>query len=90
MTLKELGAKLRSIRAGSGITQYRLIKDKIVTSATQLQDIEEARRDVRLSTLLRLLEAYGKEILIVDKDTGQPHQNRAIFAVWLYKIIFLR
>lgn len=72
MTLKELGAKLRSIRDESGITQYRLVKDKIVTSATQLQDIEEARRDVRLSTLLRLLEAYGKEILIVDKDTTNP------------------
>ena len=69
MTQEELGAELRSIREESGITQYRLIKDKIVTSATQLLDIEEARRDVRLSTLLRLLEAYGKEILIVDKDT---------------------
>nr|DAS82395.1 MAG TPA: helix-turn-helix domain protein [Caudoviricetes sp.] len=69
MTQEKLGAELRSIREESGITQYRLIKDKIVTSATQLQDIEEARRDVRLSTLLRLLEAYGKEILIVDKDT---------------------
>lgn len=69
MTLKELGAELRSMREESGITQYRLVKDKTVTSATQLQDIEEARRDVRLSTLLRLLEAYGKEILIVDKDT---------------------
>lgn len=70
MTLKELGAKLRSMREESGITQYRLIKDKVVTSATQLQDIEEARRDVRLSTLLRLLEAYGKEIIIIDKNTA--------------------
>lgn len=70
MTQEEIGSELRSIREESGITQYRLIKDKIVTSATQLQDIEEARRDVRLSTLLRLLEAYGKEILIVDKNTA--------------------
>lgn len=70
MTLKELGAELRSMREESGITQYRLVKDKTVTSATQLQDIEEARRDVRLSTLLRLLEAYGKKILIVDKNTA--------------------
>lgn len=70
MTNKELGAILRTLRDESGITQYRLIKDKIVTSATQLQDIEEARRDVRLSTLLRLLEAYGKDILIVDKNTS--------------------
>ncbi|WP_315333644.1 helix-turn-helix transcriptional regulator [Porphyromonas endodontalis] len=67
MTNKEFGAILRTLREESGITQYRLIKDKIVTSATQLQDIEEARRDVRLSTLLRLLEAYGKEIKIIDK-----------------------
>ncbi|WP_455993546.1 helix-turn-helix domain-containing protein [Porphyromonas endodontalis] len=70
MTNKELGAILRTLRDESGITQYRLIKDKIVTSATQLQDIEEARRDVRLSTLLRLLEAYDKDILIVDKNTS--------------------
>lgn len=67
MTNKEFGAILRALREESGITKYRLIKDKIVTSATQLQDIEEARRDVRLSTLLRLLEAYGKEIKIIDK-----------------------
>ena len=67
MTNKKFGAILRTLREESGITQYRLIKDKIVTSATQLQDIEEARRDVRLSTLLRLLEAYGKEIKIIDK-----------------------
>ncbi len=70
MTQEEIGSELRSMREESGITQYRLVKDKIVTSVTQLQDIEEARRDVRLSTLLRLLEAYGKKILIVDKDTS--------------------
>lgn len=67
MTNKEFGAILRTLREESGITQYRLVKDKIVTSATQLQDIEEARRDVRLSTLFRLLDAYGKEIKIIDK-----------------------
>jgi DNA-binding helix-turn-helix protein len=67
MTNKEFGAILRMLREESGITQYRLVKDKIVTSATQLQDIEEARRDVRLSTLFRLLDAYGKEIKIIDK-----------------------
>jgi|GEM_PF-6776930 DNA-binding helix-turn-helix protein len=67
MTQEEIGSELRSMREESGITQYRLVKDKIVTSVTQLQDIEEARRDVRLSTLLRLLEAYGKEIKIIDK-----------------------
>lgn len=69
-TQEELGAELRSIREGLNITQYSLIKRKDVTSGTQLQDIEEARRDVRLSTLFRLLEAYGKEILIVDKNTA--------------------
>lgn len=68
-TQEELGAELRSIREELNITQYSLIKRKDVTSGTQLQDIEEARRDVRLSTLFRLLEAYGKEILIVDKNT---------------------
>ena len=67
MTNKEFGAILRTLREESGITQYRLVKDKIVTSATQLQDIEAARRDVRLSTLFRLLDAYGKEIKIIDK-----------------------
>lgn len=67
MTNKEFGAILRMLREENGITQYRLVKDKIVTSATQLQDIEEARRDVRLSTLFRLLDAYGKEIKIIDK-----------------------
>lgn len=69
-TQEELGAELRSIREELNITQYSLIKRKDVTSGTQLQDIEEARRDVRLSTLFRLLEAYGKEILIVDKNTA--------------------
>ena len=69
-TQEELGAELRSIREKLEITQYCLIKRKDVTSGTQLQDIEEARRDVRLSTLFRLLEAYGKEIIIVDKNTA--------------------
>lgn len=70
MTQEELGSKLRSIREEIGITLYRLIKEKIVTSATQLHDIEEARRDVRLSTLLRLLDAYGKDIKIIDKGAA--------------------
>lgn len=70
MTNKEFGAILRMLREESGITQYRLVKDKIVTSATQLQDIEEARRDVRLSTLFRMLDAYGKEIKIIDKGAA--------------------
>lgn len=68
MTSVEFGAMLRALREESGITQYRLIKDKVVGSTTQLQDIEEARRDIRLSTILRLLEAYGKELQIVDKQ----------------------
>ena len=67
MTTKEFGAILRTLREESGITQYRLIKDKVVTSTTQLQDVEEARRDVRLSTVLRMLDAYGKDIQIIDK-----------------------
>lgn len=70
-TQEELGAELRSIREELDITQYRLIKRKDVTSGTQLQDIEEARRDMRVSTLFRLLDAYGKEIIIVDKDTAK-------------------
>lgn len=68
-TQEELGAELRSIREELDITQYCLIKRKDVTSATQLRDIEEARRDMRVSTLFRLLDAYGKEIIIVDKNT---------------------
>ena len=67
MTTKDFGALLRALREESGITQYRLMKDKVIGSTTQLQDIEEARRDVRLSTVLRLLDAYDKELQVIDK-----------------------
>lgn len=66
MTQEELGAKLRSIREEVGITLYRMIKEGIIKSTTQLRDIEDGR-DLKVSTLLRILEAYGKEIKIIDK-----------------------
>lgn len=66
MTQEELGAKLRSIREEVGITLYRMIKEGIIKSTTQLRDIEGGR-DLMVSTLLRILEAYGKDIQIIDK-----------------------
>ena len=66
MTQEELGSELRSIREESSITLYRMIKEGIIKSTTQLRDIEGGR-DLMVSTLLRILEAYGKEIKIIDK-----------------------
>lgn len=69
MTQEELGVKLRSIREEVGITLYRMIKEGIIKSTTQLRDIEGGR-DLMVSTLLRILEAYGKDIQIIDKGAA--------------------
>lgn len=66
MTTKELGAELRIIRECSDLSLYWMIKKGIIKSTTQLRDIEDGR-DLKVSTLLRILEAYGKEIKIIDK-----------------------
>lgn len=66
MTTKELGAELRIIREGSDLSLYWLIKTGVIKSTTQLRDIEGGR-DLMVSTLLRILEAYGKDIKIIDK-----------------------
>lgn len=66
MTTKELGAELSTIREDSDLSLYWLIKTGVIKSTTQLRDIEGGR-DLKVSTLLRILEAYGKEIKIIDK-----------------------
>lgn len=68
MTNKELGAEMRKARERLGISQYRLLKDKVITGIAQLKDVEEGRRDVRLSSIIKILSAYGKELKIVDKE----------------------
>lgn len=69
MTTKELGAELRIIREGSDLSLYWMIKTGVIKSTTQLRDIEGGR-DLMVSTLLRILEAYGKEIKIIDKGAA--------------------
>jgi transcriptional regulator with XRE-family HTH domain len=56
-----IGHTLRELRHQAGLTQEQVAK-RMGTSATYLSRLEGGQRDIRLGTLLRLLDAVGADL----------------------------
>ena len=57
----KIGALIRDAREQSGLTQEQVAK-KLHTKKTAISRLEQRATDVRLSTLFRLAEVFGKEL----------------------------
>ena len=53
-----VGLALRELRKRAGLTQEQ-VAERMGTSSTYLSRLEAGQRDIRLSTILRLLDALG-------------------------------
>ena len=56
-----VGRALRELRKRAGLTQEQ-VAERMGTSSTYLSRLEAGQRDIRLSTLLRLLAALGADL----------------------------
>lgn len=56
-----VGRALRALRKRAGLTQEQ-VAERMGTSSTYLSRLEAGQRDIRLSTLLRLLVALGADL----------------------------
>jgi HTH-type transcriptional regulator/antitoxin HipB len=56
-----VGRAIRELRKRAGLTQEQ-VAERMGTSGTYLSRLEAGQRDVRLSTLLRLLEGIGADL----------------------------
>jgi HTH-type transcriptional regulator / antitoxin HipB len=52
---------LRELRKRAGLTQEQ-VAERMGTSSTYLLRLEAEQRDIRLSTILRLLDALGADL----------------------------
>jgi len=59
----KIGALIRDAREQSGMTQEQVAK-KLHTKKTAISRLEQRATDVRLSTLFRLAEVFGKELQV--------------------------
>ena len=59
----KIGALIRDAREQSGLTQEQVAK-KLHTKKTAISRLEQRATDVRLSTLFRLAEVFGKELQV--------------------------
>jgi HTH-type transcriptional regulator/antitoxin HipB len=56
-----VGRALRELRKRAGLTQEQ-VAERMGTSSTYLSRLEAGQRDIRLSTVLRLLDALGADL----------------------------
>jgi HTH-type transcriptional regulator/antitoxin HipB len=56
-----VGRALRELRKRTGLTQEQ-VAERMGTSSTYLSRLEAGQRDIRLSTILRLLDALGADL----------------------------
>jgi HTH-type transcriptional regulator / antitoxin HipB len=56
-----VGRALRELRKRAGLTQEQ-VAERMGTSSTYLSRLEAGQRDIRLSTVLRLLDAIGADL----------------------------
>ncbi|MGD0454494.1 MAG: helix-turn-helix transcriptional regulator [Solirubrobacteraceae bacterium] len=56
-----VGRALRELRKQAGLTQEQ-VAERMGTSSTYLSRLEAGQRDIRLSTVLRLLDALGSDL----------------------------
>lgn len=67
MTEKEIKQVLIERREELGLSKYAVVKDKILSSAQELDKLELGDKSPQLRTLLRYLDYLGLEIEIVEK-----------------------
>lgn len=67
MTEKEIKQVLIERREELGLSKYAVVKDKILSSAQELDKLEIGDKSPQLRTLLRYLDYLGLEIEIVEK-----------------------
>lgn len=67
MTEKEIKQVLRDRREELGLSKYAVVKDKILSSAQELDKLELGDKSPQLRTLLRYLDYLGLKIEIVEK-----------------------
>lgn len=67
MTEKEIKQALIDRREELGLSKYAVVKDKILSSAQELDKLELGDKSPQLRTLLRYLDYLGLEIEIVEK-----------------------
>ena len=58
---RAVGRALRELRKRAGLTQEQ-VAERMGTSSTYLSRLEAGQRDIRLSTVLRLLDALGVDL----------------------------
>lgn len=56
-----VGRALRELRKRAGLTQEQ-VAERMGTSSTYLSRLEAGQRDIRLSTILRLLDALNADL----------------------------
>jgi transcriptional regulator with XRE-family HTH domain len=70
-----VGRALRELRKRAGLTQEQ-VAGQMGTSSTYLSRLEAGQRDIRLSTILRLLDAVGADLHqladAIDKQKSTP------------------
>ncbi|WP_455994741.1 helix-turn-helix domain-containing protein [Porphyromonas endodontalis] len=67
MTEKEIKQVLIDRREELGLSKYAVVKDKILSSAQELDKLEIGDKSPQLRTLLRYLDYLGLEIEIKQK-----------------------
>lgn len=67
MTEKEIKQVLIDRREELGLSKYAVVKDKILSSAQELDKLELGDKSPQLRTLLRYLDYLGLKIEIVEK-----------------------
>ena len=67
MTEKEIKQVLIERREELGLSKYAVVKDKILSSAQELDKLELGDKSPQLRTLLRYLDYLGLGIEIVEK-----------------------
>ena len=67
MTEKEIKQVLINRREELGLSKYAVVKDKILSSAQELDKLELGDKSPQLRTLLRYLDYLGLEVEIKQK-----------------------
>ena len=67
MTEKEIKQALIDRREELGLSKYAVVKDKILSSAQELDKLELGDKSPQLRTLLRYLDYLGLEVEIKQK-----------------------
>jgi HTH-type transcriptional regulator/antitoxin HipB len=70
-----VGRALRELRKRAGLTQEQ-VAARMGTSSTYLSRLEAGQRDIRFSTILRLLDAVGADLHqladAIDRHDSRP------------------